>query len=128
MKIIRNIWKDRYNFALYTSLAASVLNGIGLLTFGTEGSLLNMLGALALFFGIGLTLCSYLLGGLWTAVKSALSIAKWGWLVVPFPYDLATGVAAFFVALIVLFLFPVVPVFKARREYQTQQFIAQQVG
>ena len=128
MEIIKNIWKDRYNFALYISLAASVLNGIGLLTFGAEGSALNMLGALALFFGIGLTLCAYLLGGLWTAVKSALGIAKWGWLVVPFPYDLATGVAAFAIALIVLFLFPIVPICKARREHQTRQYIARQVA
>ena len=128
MEIIKNIWKDRYNFALYISLAASVLNGIGLLTFGAEGSALNMLGALALFFGIGLTLCAYLLGGLWTAVKSALGIAKWGWLVVPFPYDLATGLAAFVFALVVLFLFPIVPICKARREHQTRQYIAQQVA
>lgn len=128
MELIRNIWKDRYNFALYISLAASVLNGIGLLTFGTEGSARNMLGALALFFGIGLTLCAYLLGGFWTAVKSALGIAKWGWLVVPFPYDLATGVAAFGIAMIVLFLFPIVPICKARREHQNMQFIARQVS
>ena len=83
MELIRNIWKDRYNFALYISLAASVLNGIGLLTFGTEGSARNMLGALALFFGI---------------------------------------------AQIVLFLFPIVPICKARREHQNMQFIEQQAA
>lgn len=127
MEIIKNIWKDRYNFALYISLAASVLNGIGLLTFGAEGSALNMLGALALFFGIVLTLCAYLLGGLWTAVKSALGIAKWGWLVVPFPYDIATGFAAFVVALVVLFLFPIVPVAKARREHVEQMYMERQL-
>lgn len=128
MEAIKNIWKDRYTYAQYIAIVATLLNGVGLLTFGTEGTVLNMIGALMLFIGLGLTFCSYCLGGLWTAVKAALGIAKWGWLVVPFPYDLATGLAAFVFAMIALFLFPIVPVHKALKEHKVQQYIEQQVN
>ena len=127
MEAIKNIWKNRYTCAQYIAIAATLLNALGLLTFGTDGTALNMIGALALCLGIVLTFCAYCLGGLWTAVKAALNIAKWGWLVVPFPYDLATGPVAFVLAMIVLFLFPIVPVHKALKEHQVQQYIEQQI-
>ena len=110
METIKNVWKDRYTYAQYMAIVASVLNGMGLLLMDTDGTAWGMIGALALLLGIGLTFCSYCLGGFWTAVKAALNIAKWGWLVVPFPYDLVTGLAAFVFAMIALFLFPEIPV------------------
>lgn len=127
MGAIKNIWKDRYTYAQYIAVAATLLNGLSLiaLKFADSSDWWMLIGGIFLIFGFALTLCSYCLGGLWTAVKAALGIAKWGWLVVPFPYDLATGPVAFILAMIVLFLFPIVPVHKAMKEYQLQQYIEQ---
>lgn len=127
MEVIKNIWKDRYTYAQYIAIVATLLNGLGIFMFSSEGETLQIIGALAIFFGLGLTFCSYCLGGFWTAIKAALNIAKWGWLVIPFPYDIATGLVAFIFAMIALFLFPIIPVRKAMKEYQTQQYIEQQI-
>lgn len=129
MEAMKNIWKDRYTYARYIAVVATVLNGAGLiaLKFADKSDWWILLGGLTLIIGLALTLCAYCLGGLWTAIRAALSIAKWGWLVVPFPYDLATGLATFVIAMMVLFLLPIVPVHKAMKEYQTQQYIEQQL-
>lgn len=125
MEFIKNIWKNRYSYAQYTAIAASILNGIGLAGIFSENDAAVIIGGLVFLLGILLTLCTYCLGGFWTAVKASLGIAKWGWLVVPFPYDFATGFAAFFFALFALILFPIIPVHKARKDRQVQQYMEQ---
>lgn len=35
---------------------------------------------------------SYFFGGFGTAVRMSGKIAKWGWLILPFPYDIMTGI------------------------------------
>ena len=125
MEFIKNIWKNRYSYAQYTASAASILNGIGLVGIFSESDTMLLLCGVAIFPGILLTLCTYCLGGFWTAVKASLGIAKWGWLIVPFPYDLATGFMAFFFALFALILFPIIPVHKARKDRQMQQYMEQ---
>ena len=120
MEFISNTWKNRYTYAQYVAIVASLLNIFGLLLaykWGENSEFLSNVGLLMWGLGMLLSLVSYCLGGLWTAIKAALGIAKWGWLVVPFPYDIATGVAAFAAALIVLFFVPIIPVRKAMKEY-----------
>lgn len=63
--------------------------------------------------GILIGMGSYLFGGFGT-------IAKWGWLVVPFPYDIVTGVVAFAVSLIVFIMVPIIPVRKAYKAKFTE--------
>ena len=48
-------------------------------------------------------LVSYIFGGLGTAFRMAGKIAKWGWLIIPFPYDLTKGALSFVFALFVFF-------------------------
>ena len=125
MNAIKNIWENRYTYAQYIAIAATGMNVLGILLIKLFGS--DSIGVLLVALGILLAMCAYCLGGLWTAIKSALGIAKWGWLVVPFPYDLATGLMAFVFAIVVFFMLPIIPINKANKEYKTQKFIAQQV-
>ena len=118
MEIIKNIWKNRYNIARYIALAAtglSVFSVVMMLATDHAG-----IWPLFLGFGVVLSCCAYIFGGLWTAIKAALKIAGWGWLVVPFPYDIATGIAAFGFALIAFFLLPIIPVSRALREHEAR--------
>ena len=126
MDTIKNIWKSRYTYAQYIAVAATIMNILGIIVLNiAKGSdTVTVIGALLIMLGIVLALCSYCLGGLWTAIKAALGIAKWGWFLVPFPYDLATGLIAFIFALAVFFLIPIIPVRKAMKN---QEYIAQQV-
>ena len=59
---------------------------------------------------------SYFFGGFGTAVKMAGKIAKWGWLIVPFPYDIVTGVVSFFISIMVFIGLPIIPIRKAYKE------------
>lgn len=129
MEAIKNVWKARYTYAQYFAVAATLLNGLGILALNLseKSDWWMLIGGLLLMFGLALTFCSYCLGGLWTAIKAALSIAKWGWLIIPFPYDIATGLAGFIISIIALLLIPIVPVRKAMKEYQAQQYIEQQI-
>ena len=43
-------------------------------------------------------------------------VAKWGWLVVPFPMDIFTGLFSFFLAVWMLMLFSIIPIHKAYKE------------
>ena len=130
MEFISNTWKNRYTYAQYVAIIASVLNVLGLLLaykVGQNSEFLSNMGLLMWGFGMLLSLVSYCLGGLWTAIKAALGIAKWGWLVVPFPYDIATGAAAFMFALIVLIFVPIIPVRKAMKEHMEKEYIKSHV-
>ena len=129
MEAIKNIWKNRYTYAQYIAIAATLLNilGIGLIFKENRSDIVMVIGGLSFILGIALTLCSYCLGGLWTAIKAALNIAKWGWIIIPFPYDIATGFATLILAMMALVLAPIIPIRKAMKEHQVQEYIAQQV-
>ena len=128
MEAIKNTWKNRYTYAQYIAIAATIINVLGIIVvkLANGSDTMTVIGTLFLMLGAALAFCSYCLGGLWTAIKAALSIAKWGWLVIPFPYDIATGLAAFVVAMMILFLFPIIPIRKALKEHRFQQYIEQQ--
>lgn len=114
MEIIKKIIDNRYTYAQYIALPATILSCLGFFNVINEAE--SGIWAIMLVLGILLSLCSYCLGGLLTAIKSALSIAKWGWIVVPFPYDLATFPIAFIISMLVLFLAPIIPIRKAYKD------------
>lgn len=66
--------------------------------------------------GWGISLFAYLFGGLWTAIKVAGRIAKWGWFILPFPYDLISFPFSFLIAIYVLIFLPIIPIVIAYRE------------
>lgn len=121
MELIKKIWKNRYHYAQYIALVATLLSVVGftqmMSSMDGERSVIW-----PLMFGLGLmlTAVAYILGGLLTALKCSLQIAKWGWLVVPFPFDIATGVAAFGVSILVFLLVPIIPIRKAAKEHQLE--------
>ncbi len=49
-----------------------------------------------------------LCGGLGRALRFAFSVAKWGWVIAPFPFDLITGLAGLFLGIGFFCLFPVI--------------------
>ena len=114
MEIVKNIIDNRYTYAQYIALPATILSCLGFFNVINEAQ--SGIWAVMLVLGILLSVCAYCLGGLLTAIKSSLSIAKWGWFVVPFPYDLATFPVAFIVSMFVLFLAPIIPIRKACKE------------
>lgn len=120
MEFIKKIWANRYTYAQYLALVATPLSIIGW-WMQMQGTGLSTLWALMFCVGLTLTVFAYCLCGLGTAVKSALSIAKWGWFVAPFPYDLLTFVLAFVFSLYAFLFIPIIPVRKAFKENQKKQ-------
>lgn len=114
MEIVKNIIDNRYTYAQYIAVPATLLSCLGFYQI-MNGSHSTIWG-LILILGLFLSLCAYCLGGLLAAIKSSLSIAKWGWLVAPFPYSLATLVFSFVFSLIAFFLMPIIPIRKAYKE------------
>ena len=118
MEVMKSIWSKRYVYAQRIALVATPLSVLGFVNIlGNTGGRIPVIWSLMFLLGLTLTAVAYLLGGFWTAVKSAGKIAKWGWLVIPFPYDIVTGIAAFFVGLLVFLLVPIIPIRKAYREH-----------
>ena len=103
---------NRLKIAQYIALGATVVSIIGGIlaanNVGFGGTLLG-LGFLAGLF-------SYIFGGLGNAIKMDGGIAKWGWIVVPFPYDLMTFFMSFFFAIFAFVFLPIIPVRKAYKE------------
>ena len=66
--------------------------------------------------GVMAGIVSYFFGGFGTAVRMAGKIAKWGWLIVPFPYDIVTGMVSFFISIMVFIGLPIIPIRKAYKE------------
>ena len=59
---------------------------------------------------------SYFFGGFGTAVRMSGKIAKWGWLILPFPYDIMTGIVALIFSIMIFIFVPIIPVRKAYKE------------
>lgn len=103
----------RLQIAQYIALGATALTVIGFCLNTMAGLSFGMT---LMGFGFMAGMVSYVFGGFGKAIKMAGSIAKWGWLVVPFPYDLTTLALAFVVAVIAFFFLPIIPVRKAYKE------------
>ncbi|MEE1305339.1 MAG: hypothetical protein U0K68_09365 [Agathobacter sp.] len=80
------------------------------------GALSTLLGILAfttneLFatFSIILAIVSYILvGGFLTALRIAKNLAFWGWLIIPFPFDIGTGLMTLIFAILGFLMFPII--------------------
>ena len=104
---------NRFQIAQYIALGATALSVTGAALGGFSGS---KIGAALLGIGFLVGLCSYVFGGLTTAIKMAGSIAAWGWRIVPFPYDIMTFMIALIFALIAFVFLPIIPVRKAYKQ------------
>lgn len=111
-----NFMENRYKIAKIIAAVASVFGVIGLASFfeilklGTAG---NVFGGLAVI----LSLAAYVFGGFGQAVKSAVGIAKWGWVVTPFPIDILTFIICAIAAIVFFLYLPIIPVMKAAKEH-----------
>lgn len=73
---------------------------------------------------VALVVITYLCAGLVNAIKMALNAgkkaAKWGWLILPFPYDICTFIVALIgvtiYAAIALVFLPIIPILKSLKE------------
>ena len=107
----------------FASILATVLMTGGLvLMFAIPGaskndSIIGMLLTVPIVIGFICMLVAYFTGGIVEAFRMALNIGKWGWLVVPFPADIFTGIIATILALYVFIAFPVVPMYKSCKNY-----------
>ncbi len=104
---------NRLRIAQYIALGATVFSVIGGLLGGMSGS---KFGTVLMVIGLIGGLTSYIFGGLLSAIRMAGGIAKWGWLVVPFPYDIMTFILSFMFALFAFAFLPIIPVRKAYKE------------
>lgn len=103
----------RIEIAQYIALGATCLTVLGFVLSGIFGGRIpmSMMG-----YGVMAGIVSYFFGGFGTAVRMAGKIAKWGWLIVPFPYDIITGMVSFFISIMVFIGLPIIPIRKAYKE------------
>lgn len=103
---------NRLIIAQYIALEATACSVIGMLASIAGASF----GSVLLSVGFTTGIMSYFFGGLKKAISMATSIAKWGWVVVPFPYDIVTFPLAFIFALYSFVFLPIIPVRKTYKE------------
>ena len=110
---------NKYTIAKIIAAVASVLGVVALLNFFgilPLGNLGDICGGLAVI----LSLVAYVFGGFGQAVKSAVGIAKWGWVVTPFPIDIFTFIISAVAGLVFFLFLPIIPVMKAAKEHANQ--------
>lgn len=103
----------RIEIAQYIAIGATCLVVVSFILAKITGAafFMSLMG-----FGFMAGMVSYVFGGFGTAVKMAGKIAKWGWLILPFPYDIMTGVVSFCFSIIIFICVPIIPVRKAYKE------------
>lgn len=111
---MKNLFANRYNYAKLLAAVATVAGILFLVTI--DSNIPEFLKTIVGFIWLVTTPAAYICGGFWQAVKMSLNIGKWGWLVVPFPYDILTFIVASVVALAVFLFVPIIPVNKAAKE------------
>lgn len=110
-----NLMENRFTFAKIIAAVASVFgvlalaNFFGIMDLGTFGEI-------SMGIAVLLSFAAYILGGFGQALKSAAGIAKWGWVVTPFPIDILTFIISAAAAIVFFLLLPIIPVMKAAKE------------
>lgn len=102
-----------FKLAQTIALGATVLSIAGIII--NEGLGINF-GEILMMVGFLAGIVSYIFGGFGTALKMAGKIAKWGWFVVPFPYDIMTFILSFIFTVVAFVFVPIIPVRKAYKE------------
>lgn len=111
---------EKQKFALIIAAAATALN-LGGFALGD-----GFLAFAMLFAGIVGAIIAYIIGGGFrSAIACAFKIGKFGWFILPFPYDLVTGICCFSFAVFGFFLTPVVFVFVNYRQLKKDRDEAQ---
>ena len=90
---------------LIASLIATVAIWTGFSIGGTIGDVL------AVIWMIGLVVGYVLGGGLKGAIGFALKLGKFGWLIIPFPFDIMTGMLSIGLAFLLFLFCPAIFVF-----------------
>lgn len=105
---------NRFKIAQYIALGATLISVLGFYL----GAIQDIHFGFSLM-GVGFVggLVSYMFGGLGKAFSMAGKIAFWGWVAVPFPYDILTFLLSFVFAIIVFVFLPIIPVRKAYKEH-----------
>lgn len=110
---------NKYTIAKIIAAVASILGVVALLNFfgvlqlGIVG---ETIGGLAVI----LSLVAYIFGGFGQAVKTAVGIAKWGWVATPFPIDIITFIICAAAAIVFFLFLPIIPVMQAANETVNQ--------
>lgn len=115
---------NRLKNAQYIALGATALSVTGIILSMSFSGILSDIGGVIALLGMVAGIASYVFGGLGKALSIAGKIAKWGWIVIPFPYDILTGICAFVAAIMALLFLPIIPVRMAYKERQRQMEIA----
>ena len=103
---------NRLKIAQYIALGATILMIIGFCLSLANIQLGETIMGMSVLIGWG----SYIFGGLFTAIKIACRIAKWGWIVTNFPYDIFTFMMSFVLAIGLFIFVPIIPVRMAYKE------------
>lgn len=106
---------DRLKIAQYIALGSTICWILGIFL-EVKGITTNGFGVILIEIGFVAGFIAYIFGGLLTAIKMAGRIAKWGWIIVPFPMDIFTFMMAFVLAIVVFFFLPIIPIRKAYKE------------
>ena len=114
-----NFMENRYKIAKLIAAVASVFGVIAMANF-FEILHLGAVGEFIGGFAVILSLAAYIFGGFGQAVKSAVGIAKWGWVVTPFPIDLLTFLICALAAIVFFLFLPIIPVMTAAKEHANQ--------
>lgn len=110
---------DKSAKAQLIALIATGLHIIsGILIYGIGGELAGNIGGVILLAGLICTFISYCFGGLGSAIKIAFKIGVAGWIVVPVPLDIFTGICTFLLALLLFLFVPIIPVRKSLKAKQ----------
>lgn len=105
---------NRFTIAIIVAIVGMVCFGLGvLLSYLDAENVAEVLG----YGGIIIGLVSYIFAGFVTAVKAALKIGMWGFIILPLPYSLMSGALSIFFALVVFALLPIIPILVARSQY-----------
>lgn len=104
---------NRFKIAQYIALGATAFSVLGFYLGVIKGYDIALILMCIGFIG---GLVSYLFGGLGKAFSMAGKIAFWGWVAVPFPYDILTFLLSFIFAIFVFIFLPIIPVRKAYKE------------
>lgn len=103
---------EKLKKAQYIAIGATVANIIGFLL----AQSLPTLGSILLFGGLIAGIVAYVFGGFKAAASISWKLAKFGWLITPFPVDIMTGLGTFLIGIYVFLFIPIIPVRKAYKE------------
>jgi hypothetical protein len=95
------------------AIIATLVSLVGLIVLGVGAT---TVGEAILAVGVCTGIASYIYGGFKTAVNMSGKLAKIGWFIVPFPYDIFTFIITFFFAIFMFVCIPIIPIRKAYKE------------